>query len=301
MDKTAVDTVRRFHRTVAEELGIVSDMFLGRSRPPGESRLLWEIGQDGAELRALRTRLGLDSGYLARAFQSLERQGLVQVKTSHTDRRVRRVALTRRGRTERALLDRRSDELAERTLGSLTEKQRTALVSAMTDVERLLRASMVSFADESPRSSDARWCIEQYFQELDARFEGGFNPELSISADARDLTPPAGLLIIARLQGKPVGCGALKFHGKAPAELKRMWLAESVRGLGVGARMLAELERRARKAGARVLQLETNRALTEAIALYRRSGYIEVSRFNDEPYAHHWFEKRLALTGQMKR
>jgi DNA-binding MarR family transcriptional regulator/GNAT superfamily N-acetyltransferase len=271
-------------------------VFLGRSRPPGESRLLWEIGRDGAELRTLRGRLGLDSGYLARALQSLERQGLVRIKVSRTDRRVRLAALTRRGRTERALLDRRSDGLAERTLRSLSEKQRTSLVTAMADVERLLRASMVSFALESPRSTDARWCIEQYFQELDGRFDGGFNPDLSISADARALTPPAGLLIIARLQGKPVGCGALKFHDGAPAELKRMWLAPGVRGLGVGARMLAELERRARIAGARKVRLETNRSLTEAIALYRRSGYVEVSRFNTEPYAHHWFEKKLGPT-----
>jgi len=100
-------------------------------------------------------------------------------------------------------------------------------------------------------------------------------------------------LIVARLRGKPVGCGALKYHGKKPAELKRMWLAKSIRGLGIGARMLAELERRAGRAGARVVRLETNRALAEAISLYRRSGYVEVSRFNDEPYAHHWFEKRL--------
>jgi DNA-binding MarR family transcriptional regulator/GNAT superfamily N-acetyltransferase len=293
MDKAAVDTVRRFHRTVAEKIGIVGDRFLGRPRPPGESRLLWEIRQDGVELRSLRGRLGLDSGYLTRAIQSLEREGLIRVSVSRADRRVRTAALTRRGRTERALLDRRSDELAKRTLGSLTEKQRTALVAAMTSVERLLRGSTVSFAVESPRSSDARWCLEQYFQELDARFDGGFNPELSISADARELTPPAGLLLVARLQGKPVGCGALKLHGKAPAELKRMWLAGSIRGLGVGARMLAELERRAWKAGARVVRLETNRALTEAIALYRRSGYVEVSRFNEEPYADHWFEKKL--------
>ena len=293
MDRRAIDTVRQFHRTVAEELGIVGGRFLGRPRPPGESRLLWEIGPNGAELRSLRGRLGLDSGYLTRALQSLERQGLIRVSVSRHDGRVRRATLTRRGRTERSVLDRRSDGLAERTLRSLTATQQTALVAAMADVERLLRASMVSFAVESPRAAESRWCIDQYFQELDARFDGGFNPDASISADARELTMPAGLLLVARLQGKPVGCGALKFHDRAPAELKRMWLAGSVRGLGVGARMLAELERRALKSGARVVRLETNRALTEAIALYRRAGYVEVPRFNDEPYAHHWFEKRL--------
>jgi ribosomal protein S18 acetylase RimI-like enzyme len=71
-----------------------------------------------------------------------------------------------------------------------------------------------------------------------------------------------------------------------------MWVASSVRGLGIGRRLLAELERRADDGGARVVRLETNKALTEAIALYRSSGYREVEAFNSEPYAHHWFEKQ---------
>src|SRR5581483_6044830 len=93
-----------------------------------------------------------------------------------------------------------------------------------------------------------------------------------------------------------VGCGALKFHGRAPTELKRMWVAPSARGLGLGRRLLTELERLAAEHGVRVLRLETNRNLTEAIALYRSAGYREVDAFNDEPYAHHWFEKRLPQT-----
>ena len=72
-----------------------------------------------------------------------------------------------------------------------------------------------------------------------------------------------------------------------------MWVAREARGLGLARRLLAEVERRAAKAGAKVLHLDTNRALVEAIALYRRSGFVEVPPFNDEPHAHHWFEKRL--------
>ena len=102
-----------------------------------------------------------------------------------------------------------------------------------------------------------------------------------------------GFAFVATLRGTPVGCGALKFHGRRPAELKRMWVAPSTRGLGLGRRLLAELEHLAREHGARTVRLETNRNLTEAIALYRSAGYREVPAFNDEPYAHHWFEKRL--------
>lgn len=294
MDRKMVQDVRRFNRAVAEGIGALNDSFLGRARPMGEARLLWEIGPEGLDVRALRTRLGLDSGYVSRLLRSLERQKLVRVRTSRTDRRIREALLTKAGLRERAELDRRSDTLAASILEPLGERQRAVLIASMGEVERLLQASMVRFAIENPSSPDAKWCFDQYFAELKTRFDRGFDPARSISADPHEITPPNGLLVIARLRARPVGCGALKFHRGAPAELKRMWIAGSVRGLGVGRRLLAELERHARRRGVSVLRLETNRALSEAIALYRRSGYVEVDAFNAEPYAHHWFEKRLA-------
>jgi ribosomal protein S18 acetylase RimI-like enzyme len=154
--------------------------------------------------------------------------------------------------------------------------------------------AVVSVTVEDPTTPDARWCIEQYFAELDARFDAGFDPALSISADAAELTPPAGALLIVRMNGRAIGCGALKFHQEAPAELKRMWVAPEARGLGLGRRLLEELEDHARKSGAKAVRLETNRSLREAILLYRSTGYREVAAFNSEPYAHHWFEKDLA-------
>jgi DNA-binding MarR family transcriptional regulator/GNAT superfamily N-acetyltransferase len=292
-DDLAITHVRVFNRTVAERIGALNDSFLARGRPMGESRTLWEVGPDGVEVRALRARLGLDSGYLSRVLRSLERQGLVVVEVSAADGRVRSVRLTERGRAEREELDRRSDAVAWSFLEPLSARQRSELVTAMTQVERLLRASQVRIACEDPTSSDARWCIEQYFVELQARFEMGFDRTRTNSAEAHELVPPVGALLIARLKGAPVGCGALKFHPAQPAELKRMWVAREARGHGLGRRLLVELERYAREAGASAVQLETNRSLAEAIALYRSSGYREVAAFNDEPYAHHWFEKTL--------
>jgi ribosomal protein S18 acetylase RimI-like enzyme len=144
-----------------------------------------------------------------------------------------------------------------------------------------------------PSSADARWCFEQYFAELDKRFEGGFDPAQSISADPDELTPPAGVLLLAYRGKEPVGCGALKFHQDGVAELKRMWVSPNIRGMGLGKILLRELEDSARKAGANVIHLETNKTLREAKELYRKSGYQEVKPFNYEPYANHWFEKRL--------
>src|SRR5262249_33702224 len=139
----------------------------------------------------------------------------------------------------------------------------------------------------------AAYCLGEYYAELQRRFDNGWDHAVSIAAAPEQLRPPAGLFAVATLHGAAVGCGALKFHGRRPAELKRMWVAPSARGLGLGRRLLAELERQARENGALRLRLETNRNLTEAIALYRSAGYREVAPFNDEPYAHHWFEKTL--------
>ena len=151
----------------------------------------------------------------------------------------------------------------------------------------------VEIAPIDPSHPHATYCLGEYFAELDRRFDTGFDPALSIPADEANLRPPSGLLLVATLRGEPVGCGALKFHDDAPFELKRMWVAESARGLGLGRRILHELEVHAARHGAGAVRLETNKTLAEAINLYRSSGYVEVAPFNDEPYAHHWFEKQL--------
>jgi DNA-binding MarR family transcriptional regulator/GNAT superfamily N-acetyltransferase len=293
--------VRSFNRTVTERVGALNDEFLGRGRPLGEARVLREIGPGGADVRELRRRLSLDSGYLSRLLRSLEGQALVATGRSETDRRVRHVQLTDAGIGEWNELERRSDELARTLLEPLGQRQRVALTTAMEAVERLLHASLVAIAVEDPRTRDAAWCLARYREELEGRFDEGFDPRRSISAEPHELTPPAGLLLVARLRGQPVGCGALKLRSDAAAELKRMWVAQDVRGVGIGRRVLAELEAHARRAGVRTVRLETNRSLAEAISLYRRSGYREVAAFNEEPYAHHWFEKRLAGPAHVAR
>ncbi len=286
-----IGQVRRFNRTVTQRIGALDDAFLSRGRPLGQARLLWEIGPDGSDVRRLRARLDLDSGYLSRLLRCLAGDGLITVTRSAADGRVRMAALTSAGQAERAELDRLSDDAAQAILGPLSSRQRDRLVTAMADVERLLTASAIQLTGTDPRRPAARACLRAYFAELAGRFDGGFDPAQSIPADDAELTPPAGLLLVAWLHGEPVGCGAVKLHGSGPAEIKRMWVSPAARGLGLGRRILAGLEAHAAAAGASAFRLETNRALTEAISLYRSAGYREVPAFNDEPYADHWFEK----------
>ncbi|MCP5367219.1 MAG: MarR family transcriptional regulator [Hyphomicrobiales bacterium] len=295
MDEDQIARVRRFNRAVSRRIGALDDRFLARGRPLGQARLLFEAGQerDGAAVRALRARLGLDAGYTSRLLRALEDQGLVTVVPDPGDRRVRRVVLTARGRREVAELDRRAEGFARGLLAALDPPRRARLVAAMDEVDRLMRAAAVRLDRVPPADPDVRHCFGCYFHELADRFDAGFDPARSISAADHELTPPAGLVVVARLDGRPLGCGALKVGRDGIGEVKRMWVDGAARGLGLGRRILARLEDLARGAGLRTLRLETNRNLTRAIALYRSSGYVEVSAFNDEPYAHHWFEKAL--------
>ncbi|BAU88303.1 hypothetical protein SLA_7437 [Streptomyces laurentii] len=296
MDTVQIDQVRQFNRTVTERVGVLHDHYLGRDRPLGEARLLWEIGEEGQDVRQLRERLALDSGYVSRLLRSLEADGLVTVEPQPRDKRVRTIRLTDAGRAERAVLDGRSDELAGSLLEPLNRAQRARLAAAMAEVERLLTAATVTLDTVDPDHPDAQHCLRSYFAEIQERFETGFDPARSLLPDAGELRPPRGLFLVARLHGEPVGCAGLKLPPGAPAEIKRMWVAPRARGLGLGRRFLAELETQAAQQGRDVLRLDTNKTLTAAIGLYHSSGFQEVAAFNDEPYAHHWFEKRISTT-----
>ena len=293
MDESQLTQIRRFNRLVTRRVGALETNYLSRGRPLAEARLIFEIGADGVDLLTLRARLGLDSGYLSRLLQSLKEQGLIAVAKGGEDGRRRRASLTRKGSAERAAYDRLSDRLAASMLQALDEADRGRLAAAMAEVERLIRAASVEVRAEAPDSADARRCLHAYFGELKLRFEGGFDAGKDKSGRADDLAPPSGLFVLARLDGEAIGCGGLKRMDKATGEIKRVWTAPPARGIGVARRVLRTLEAAARDMGLRTLRLDTNRALTEAHALYRKEGFREVARFNDNPYAHHWFEKRL--------
>jgi DNA-binding MarR family transcriptional regulator/GNAT superfamily N-acetyltransferase len=294
MSAAMVHQVRRFNRTVTERVGALNDRFLGLERPLGAARLLWEIGLDGCEVRHLRSRLDLDSGYVSRLLRSLEAAELVTVVPSERDRRIRVARLTAAGREERAALDERSDDLARSLLEPLSASQRERLVAAMRDVERLLTAASVEIAAIDPEHPDAQRCLAEYVAELNRRSERGFDPSVGATALPHEVRPPAGDFFVAYLHGEPVGCGAVKHHADEPTEIKRMWIAPAARGLGLGRRLLEHLEACARASGARVAHIETSAVLTEALELYRSAGWVEVAPFNDEPFADHWLAKALA-------
>jgi DNA-binding MarR family transcriptional regulator/GNAT superfamily N-acetyltransferase len=293
MDQPLVDQVRSFNRVVTRRIGILNDQYLGRNRPVGQDRVLWEIGAEGCEIRALRARLGLDAGHTSRLLRALEASKLIVVKPSETDGRVRVARLTKTGQGERALLEQRSDDLAASILAPLTDAQRKELTAAMRTVRRLLTTPEIDIRKADPAGADAQRCINAYFAELNRRSNVPYDPAKGVPAEPHEMTPPAGLFLVVYLNGEAVACGGVKHHPGAPSEIKRMWVAEPARGLGIARRLLTQLETDAAESGAATTRLETNGALTEAIAMYRSAGYQEVPAFNDEPFAHHWFEKAL--------
>jgi GNAT superfamily N-acetyltransferase len=152
---------------------------------------------------------------------------------------------------------------------------------------------MVLVAEELASTADARWCLDQYAANLERLFPEGFDQSRGNRLESADVLPPHGHFVIARLEGSPVGCGALKVLGERTGEIKRVWTAEEVRGQGVATRIMDALEGIARAQGFERLLLDTNRALVAAQAMYARRGYREIPPYNDNPYAHHWYEKRL--------
>lgn len=290
-----VDVLRRFNRCFTQCVGVLDDSYVDTGRAPGPSRLLFEIGTDGARVVDLRRRLQLDSGYVSRLLRQLEGEGLVLVAADPADGRQRLVNLTAAGRREWKRLDRRAGERAERLVAPLSDRLRLQLDDALAAAERLLRAATVDFTDTDPRSPDARNATTQYFAELQERFPTGFDPGDALVADPIALRSPHGAFVIVRDDLDPVGCGGLQRLDATTAEIKRMWIHPDWRGVGLGRRLLDHLEQVARQLGRTRVVLDTNSTLREAIAMYEAAGYHAIERYNDNPYAQRWFARDLGV------
>jgi DNA-binding MarR family transcriptional regulator len=291
MDEVA--TLRTFNRCYTQRIGVLAESYLGTGRALGPSRLLFEIGADGARVVDLRRRLGLDSGYLSRLLRQLEQENLVTLSADPGDGRQRIVRLSPAGRGEWRRLDRRSDDVARHLVEPLSARQRAELASALATAERLLRAATVETDLVDPRSPAAQSALARYFGELDERFRSGFDPGAGGAADIAAMRSPDGAFVLMRSDQVTVGCGGLQRIDDATGEIKRMWIDPDWRGLGLGGRLLTRLEAVARELGRTRVVLDTNETLVEAIAMYERAGYQQIERYSDNPYAHHWFAKDL--------
>jgi DNA-binding MarR family transcriptional regulator/N-acetylglutamate synthase-like GNAT family acetyltransferase len=282
---------RRFARAVTREVGALDTSFLGRGRPLGVVRVLNAIGMGRTDVAEIRDYLGLDSGLMSRLLRSLEEEGLVKT-TPHPDDARRRVAvLTSAGRREFRAYEELSDQRASALLDRSPRSDQ--LLAAMDIVASALGRALIAIEEADPRGDDARYCLGEYYAELGRRFERGFDVSRSRDPDAADMVRPRGAFLLAMSDGLPIGCVGLKGSGGEVAEIKRLWICESARGFGMAKRLMLAVETVARELSVKTLRLDTNSALPEALKLYRTSGWVEIDRFNDDPYPDHFFEKHL--------
>jgi len=291
MDPDAIARVRRFNRAVTAEVGALDTSFLGRGRPLGAARVLNSIGRGITDVARLRDSLGLDSGLTSRLLRGLEEEGLVQTVAHRDDARRRVVHLTRAGQREFGAYEKLSDDQAGAMLARHSHPE--TMLAAMDLIACALQRDRTVVEEADPKGGPARACLQAYYDELARRFASGFDVARSRDPDAAEMIPPRGTFLLAWADGLPVGCVGLKGDGGDLAEVKRLWVAPAARGQGLARRLMAAVEDAAHQLRIRVLRLDTNSALPEAIQLYRKTGWIKIPRFNDDPYPDVFFEKRL--------
>jgi GNAT superfamily N-acetyltransferase len=154
----------------------------------------------------------------------------------------------------------------------------------------------VTFAPVDPRHPDAQVALLRYVTELSSRIEHFVLDERTVR-DVDDFMAPGGVFLLGRSGDAVVGCGAVRALSPEIGEIKRMWVAPDFRGGGMGSRLLAALEDAARSLGYRVIRLDTNGVLVEAVRMYEAHGYHRIARYHDDPDPTHFFEKSLEEAG----
>ena len=291
MSLDPIARIRRFNRAVTSEVGALDTSFLGLGRPLGAARVIDAIGKGHAEVSEIRNYLGLDSGLMSRLLRSLEDEGLVETLPHPDDARRRLARLTEEGRRAFASYEALSDARAAAVLEGHSRPD--VVLEAMDIVAAALSRKRITLEERGASSPEARYCLAEYYKELSRRFTGGFDVKLSRDPEAKAMTRPLGVFLVAMSDDLPIGCAGLKGDGSPVGEVKRVWVSPAARGLGLGGRMMSAVEAKARELSMTCLRLDTNSALTEALRLYRRDGWREIERFNDDPYPDTFFEKHI--------
>ena len=297
------EAVRRFNRFYTRRIGVLQETLAASRFGLTESRLLWELAhREHTTAAELARELGLDPGYLSRLLRRLKEQQLVQAERGAKDARHLHLRLTPAGRRAFAPLDRQSAAEASRLLADLADGEQRRLLRAMAEIESLLGEShgKAPWLLRGLHPGDLGWVVERhgrvYADEYgwDTRFEALV---ARIAADFVDhLDPAREACWIAERNGSPVGCvflvqaraEASREPVAGTAQLRLLLVDPAARGLGIGARLVDECERFARRNGYKRIVLWTNSVLVAARAIYAKAGYRLVA---SEP--HESFGKQL--------
>jgi DNA-binding MarR family transcriptional regulator/ribosomal protein S18 acetylase RimI-like enzyme len=284
--------LRRFNRAVTREVGALDTSFLGRGRPLGMARVLQLVRPEGTDVALIRDRLAMDSGLTSRFLRSLEREGLIETATDPADRRRRIARLTAAGLAELAAYESIGHDRAARLIKRAGARA-DEVIAAMDLIATLLNRDQLDIRPADPDSPEALACQQAYFDEILARVSVA-RPEYFPLPDpgADSYRAPQGRFLLAWSDDLPVGCVGLRALDDRTAEVKRLWVHTSARGQGLSRRLMSAIEAEARSMGYLRLRLDTNSALTEAIALYRATGWTDIPPYTTPP-ADVWLEKPL--------
>lgn len=150
----------------------------------------------------------------------------------------------------------------------------------------------LEFRDEPIDGPTARRLLRAFTTDIVDRYPS-WTPDIGPTASPEEFVPPAGLFVVAYDQELAVGCAGFKRFDTDIAEVKRVYVAPAARGSGLGRRLLAQLEARARETGYAAIRLDTGDRQPEALSLFRGAGYREIEDYNGNPFARYWFEKQL--------
>jgi putative acetyltransferase len=134
---------------------------------------------------------------------------------------------------------------------------------------------MIGIEIENPDQAEVAGLLEAG----DAYMASLYPAESNHMLDMASLQRAGVTFLVARVDGRALGCAALVSSGEGWAEIKRMFVAPTARGLKLGRRLLERIEAVACGNGERLLRLETGAKQPEALALYRSAGFVEIGPF----------------------
>jgi DNA-binding MarR family transcriptional regulator/GNAT superfamily N-acetyltransferase len=291
MNASDIERVRNFSRAVAVEIGAMEDSFLNRGRPFGSARVLNAIGLGHGNVSGLCAFLQLNTGLVNELLSGLEAEGLIETTPNPDDRHSRIMRLTPKGEDEFNIYEKLWDERAAAILAR--HKNARRLLDAMDIVTIALSRKDIVFEEVDYASDLATHCLTAFAAELSQRLNLVFDLKKSGDPELSQMKHPHGTFVVARLGNMPVGCVGIKGNGGTLAEVKRMWIAPAARGVGLARRLMTTAEQAAKSLGITTLRLDTNSTLFETVGLYRAMSWVEIDRFNNDPYPDLFFEKHL--------
>jgi DNA-binding MarR family transcriptional regulator/GNAT superfamily N-acetyltransferase len=293
------DAVRLFNRFYTRQIGLLREELFGTSFSLAEARVLYELAhRDKSTAAQVGNELGLDAGYLSRILSGFEKRRLIEKTPSEVDRRQSLLALTKQGRKAFAPLDGRSAAQVTAMLGALPDASQDRLIGAMQTIQSILGAPELAGADRAPyllrphQPGDMGWVVHRqgllYAQEYgyDETFEA-LVAEI-VAKFIQHYDAKRERCWIAERNGEIVGSVFLVADSKTVAKLRLLYVERSARGLGIGARLVAECIRFGRQTGYKKILLWTQSELDAARHIYENAGFHVIEKKN-----HHSFGKDL--------